>query len=86
MKDRFLLACQDYFARQRADVQAAGNIRRARVRRETVPAESVLPRLKALGRLIIRNGHNNKPVRVPALNGAEWGHLLRTLETGRGWE
>lgn len=37
-----------------------------------------------LGQHIVRNERLNKPIRVPAMNGAEWGYLLRSLETAKG--
>ncbi|TQI77313.1 hypothetical protein FHU10_5287 [Serratia fonticola] len=86
MKDRFILACQEYFVKRRAEAQATGQplCMHPRIHRETLPEELIRRRLKALGRLIVRNNVLNKPIRVPALNGAEWGHLLRSLETVKG--
>ncbi|RAY97110.1 hypothetical protein DP187_21620 [Enterobacter cloacae] len=86
MKDRFILACQEYFVKRRAEAQAAGQpvCAHPRFRRETLPEEDISRRLKRLGRRIVRSEGLNKPVRVPAMNGAEWGHLLRSLETVKG--
>ncbi|MEB7891711.1 hypothetical protein NGK36_20840 [Hafnia alvei] len=86
MKDSFILACQEYFVKRRAEALATGKpvSTHPRFRRETLPEEDISRRLKRLGRRIVRNEGLNKPVRVPALNGAEWGHLLRSLETVKG--
>ncbi|PKH19390.1 hypothetical protein CIG19_20355 [Enterobacterales bacterium CwR94] len=86
MKDHFILACHEYFVKRRAEALANGEPLYAhlRIQRETLPEELIRRRLKALGRLIVRSDVLNKPIRIPALNGAERGHLLRSLETVKG--
>jgi len=82
MKDRFIVACQAYFIKQR-EAQPAHTHRR--MHRDTVDGEAIAPRVKALGRHIARCQRKHKPVRIPALNGAEWGQLLRSLELKRAY-
>lgn len=82
MKDRFILACQDYFVKQRENAEAN---KHRRVQRDTVAKESITPRVKALGQHIARRQRKQQPVRIPALNVAEWGQLLRTLEIKRAY-
>lgn len=69
--DRFILACQDYFIKQR-DAQPVHQHRR--MHRDTVDGEA-----------IARCQRKRQPVRIPALNGAEWGQLLRSLELKRAY-
>ncbi|MCT4709076.1 hypothetical protein MUA04_02465 [Enterobacteriaceae bacterium H11S18] len=80
MKDRFILACQDYFVKQKGK----GPVHK-RKRHPTLPAEAIAPRFEELGNQIAQCGRSMKPVRVPALNSAEWGHLLRSLELTRAY-
>jgi hypothetical protein len=63
MKDRFILACQEYFVKRRAEAQAAGQpvCAHPRFRRETLPEEDISRRLKRLGRRIVRSEGLNKP-------------------------
>jgi|GEM_PF-1663100 len=74
MKDRFILACQEYFVKRRAEAQAAGQPVSAhpRFRRETLAEEDISRRLKRLGRRIVRSEGLNKPFRVtPDYRGAD---------------
>lgn len=82
MKDHFILACQDYFVKQRESTEVR---KHRRVQRDTVAEETIAPRVKALGRHIARCQRKRKPVRIPALNVAEWGQLLRSLEIKRAY-
>lgn len=86
MKDRFILACQEYFVKRSAEAQASGQpvSTHPRFSRKTLTEEEISHHLKKLGRRIVRNESLNRPIRIPALNGAEWGHLLRSMETVKG--
>ncbi|AHK22078.1 MULTISPECIES: hypothetical protein [Yersinia] len=79
--DRFILACQTYFVNQRTN----GTPQKKRMHHATLDEFAISPRLKALGRHIVHCQSKQEPVRVPALNGAEWGQLLRTLEHKRAY-
>lgn len=79
MKDHFILACREYFVKQR------GNRRKQRQIRKTLHAENIAPHLKALGKAIARSERERRPFHVPALSGAEWGQVLRTLELTRAY-
>lgn len=80
MKDKFIVACQEYFVKQQG-------ARRAQQRqiRETLPEEAITKRLRTLAKVIARSERRHQPVRIPALNGAEWGQVLRTLELKRAY-
>lgn len=82
MKDRFIVACQDYFVKER-EAQTAK--KHPRQHRDTVAEETISARVKALGRHIARRQRKHKPVRIPALNVTEWGQLLRILEIKRAY-
>jgi ppGpp synthetase/RelA/SpoT-type nucleotidyltranferase len=80
MKDKFIVACQEYFVKQQGE-------RRAQQRqiRETLPEDAITRRLRILAKIIARCERRHQPVRIPALNGAEWGQVLRTLELKRAY-
>lgn len=86
MKDRFILECQEYFVKRSAEAQASGQpvSTHSRFRRKTLTEEEFSHHLKRLGRRIVRNESLNRPIRIPALNGVEWGHLLHSIETVKG--
>lgn len=79
MKDQFILACRKYLVKQR------NNHRKQRQLRKTQDYENIAPHLKALGKVLARSERERRPFRVPALNGAEWGQVLRTLELTRAY-
>lgn len=79
MKDQFILACREYFVKQR------GKRRKQRQIRKTLHDENIAPHLKALGKPLTRSERERRPFRVPALNGAEWGQVFRTLELTRAY-
>jgi|GEM_PF-1242870 len=66
MKDKFIVACQEYFVKQKG-------VRRAQQRqiRETLPEDAITRRLRILAKMIARCERRHQPVRIPALNGAE---------------
>ncbi|QKJ89325.1 hypothetical protein PMPD1_4427 (plasmid) [Paramixta manurensis] len=54
-----------------------------RVQRGVISARDIDPAQRARGRNIARCCKRNQRVRVPAMRGSEWDHLLRTLELKR---
>lgn len=85
MKDRFILACQEYFVKQRATAKQRGEAVKGhrRILRETLPAEAIAPEFKAMAQQVA-NIAGRERVRIGALNVAEWGQFLRSLEISRG--
>jgi hypoxanthine-guanine phosphoribosyltransferase len=80
MKDQFITVCQTCFVTPREEPHVN---RHPRQQHDTVAPEAIPRRVKAMGRLISRAQRQHKPVHIPALNGAEWGQLLRSLEIAR---
>lgn len=54
-----------------------------RIQRKDLRCDELAPPLKALGRHIAKCQRKKVPVRIPAMRGSEWGHVLRTLELKR---
>lgn len=59
--------------------------KQVRILRGEIAAGDVDPKMRALGRHIARCGRKGQSVRVPAMCGSEWGHVLRALELKRAF-
>lgn len=59
--------------------------RQTRFRRTQIPACDVDPVMRALGRHIVHAASKHESVRIPAMRGSEWGHVLRALEVTRAF-
>lgn len=55
------------------------NRRHTRIICEQLSAREIDPALRSLGRHIARRRYRGLPVRIPAMRGSEWGHVLRAL-------
>lgn len=56
-----------------------------RQNREDIPSAEVDPTLRAFGRHIAHCLKKKRPIRIPAMCGSDWGHVLRTLELKRAF-
>ncbi|WP_096533095.1 hypothetical protein [Enterobacter hormaechei] len=79
MKDQFIVACREYFVKERVKTRHPRKIR------ETLKPDAIAPHLKQLGTSLVRCGRIHKPIHIPALNGADWDHVLSTLELSRAY-
>lgn len=82
MKDAFILACREYFVKNRNNESKSAHQRK---RAEIIPVDAIARRPKALGIAVIRAGKRHTPVRIPAMSVTELGHVLRTLEYSRAF-
>ena len=57
--------------------------KQVRIKRDDIAADALSPEMRALGRHIVRCRRKGRSVRIPAMRGSEWGHVLRTLELTR---
>jgi len=53
--------------------------------REDIPSAEVDPTLRAFGRHIAHCLKKKRRIRIPAMCGSDWGHVLRTLELKRAF-
>lgn len=54
--------------------------RQVRIKRGEIACTELSPEMRALGRHIAHCRKKGRSVRIPAMRGSEWGHVLRTLE------
>jgi hypothetical protein len=59
--------------------------RHPRIIREPLHPRDVDPALRSLGRHIARRLRKGQRVRIPAMCGSAWGHVLRALEMKRSF-
>lgn len=57
--------------------------RHERVIRADIASGELDPDMRAFGRYIARSQKKGRSVRIPAMSGSDWGHVLRTLELKR---
>lgn len=57
--------------------------RQVRIKRGEIACAELSPEMRALGRHIAHCRRKGRSVRIPAMRGSEWGHVLRTLELKR---
>ena len=68
-------------------VQSPASVTRKQTRhnREDIPSAEVDPTLRAFGRHIAHCLKKERRIRIPAMCGSDWGHVLRTLELKRAF-
>ncbi|MCE6966376.1 hypothetical protein K6W81_21230 [Enterobacter sp. MW07] len=66
-------------------VQSPATRKHPRQSRDDIPGAEVDPTLRAFGRHIAHCLKKKRPVRIPAMCGSDWGHVLRTLELKRAF-
>ncbi|MEA5217586.1 hypothetical protein [Enterobacter cloacae] len=59
--------------------------KQVRIKRGEIARDALIPEMKALGRHIAHCQKKGRSVRIPAMRGSEWGHVLRTLELSRAF-
>ncbi|WP_420890804.1 hypothetical protein [Lelliottia nimipressuralis] len=57
--------------------------KQVRIKRNDIASDALSPEMRALGRHIAHCRKKGRSVRIPAMRGSEWGHVLRTLELKR---
>lgn len=57
--------------------------KQVRIKRDEIPCDELSPEMRALGHHIAHCRRKGRSVRIPAMRGSEWGHVLRTLELKR---
>lgn len=57
--------------------------KQVRIIRDDIASRDVEPHLRSLGRHIAKCRKKGRSVRIPAMCGSQWGHVLRTLELTR---
>ncbi|MFT2798508.1 hypothetical protein [Serratia sp. N21D137] len=57
--------------------------KQVRILRGDIAASDLNPEMRDLGFHIAQCRHKGKSVRVPAMRGSDWGHVLRVLELTR---
>ena len=57
--------------------------KQVRIKRDDIASDALSPEMRALGRHIAHCRKKGRSVRIPAMRGSEWGHVLRTLELKR---
>jgi hypothetical protein len=59
--------------------------RQVRIKRSDIDRDEISAEMRALARHIAHCRKKGRSVRIPAMRGSEWGHLLRTLELKRAY-
>ncbi|WP_096202211.1 hypothetical protein [Enterobacter hormaechei] len=68
---------------QMQEAQNAPVKKQVRIKRGEIACNALSPEMRALGRHIAHCRKKGRSVRIPAMRGSEWGHVLRTLELSR---
>lgn len=59
--------------------------KQVRIKRGEIAQDALSPEMRPLGRHIAHCRKKGRSVRIPAMRGSEWGHVLRTLELSRAF-
>ncbi|MGX9867161.1 hypothetical protein [Enterobacter mori] len=70
---------------QMQESQNAPVKKQVRIKRGEIARSAISPEMRALGRHIAHCRKKGRSVRIPAMRGSEWGHVLRTLELSRAF-
>lgn len=79
-----IIALSAFYVKQLA-AQNEQPKKQVRILRCDIAAGDLDPKMRALGRHIARRRRKGQSVRVPAMRGSEWGHVLRALELKRAF-
>jgi hypothetical protein len=84
MSDVSIITPTELYVKQ-CQEQGKERKRQTRFRRAQIPACEVDPSMRSFGRHIVHAAAKHKSVRIPAMRGSEWGHVLRALEMTRAF-
>ena len=84
MSDFSIITPTELYVKQ-CEEQGKKRKRQVRFKRAQIPICEVDPAMRSFGRHIVKATTKHHSVRIPAMRGSEWGHVLRALEMSRSF-
>ncbi|EJG2388931.1 hypothetical protein AM391_RS23660 [Kluyvera ascorbata] len=84
MSDFSIITSTELYVKQ-CEEQGKKRKRQVRFKRAQIPTCEVDPAMRSFGRHIVKAATNQRSVRIPAMQGSEWGYVLRALEMIRSF-